>query len=268
MDRHRVRARPHLTGSDAGNAQAPARENGIGRWKWIILALLVGAAVLALWGWPKTQAFEFGPDITGYYRGLGLDERDVFFIGKSYFAVKLPSGDHGYCIVSFDRPGYNHFKGYYHDGKLREEGTCFVELMGGYDRPAPYTYNVQDGRYSKPEGDLGSEIKNGTGVQTYWTPNGTKVWELEFRDFKRAHLSWWHPNGQLFTTLKYVDGKQDGRSVSYYPSGQKRSETEYSADERVGKWIRYLEDGNVESVEDYTASPEQAPRAGEFEAPE
>jgi len=203
---------------------------------------------------PKAQPFDFAPGMTGYYRGLGL-ESDVPFLGKSYYLVELRRDDQ-HWEVRYREPGYNHFRGYYNDGALREEGTCLVEILGLHDRPAPDVHNVKDGKYYKPDRSLGSEVNNGTGVQTYWTPQGVKTWQLRLDNYKRKKLSQWYPNGQLHMTHHYVDGQTHGPFVTYYPSGAKKTEGAYLLGQRAGKWVRYRPDGSVESTEEHpSASP-------------
>lgn len=242
------------------------RRDAIGKIAWLILVLLIPVGMFCWWFWPKTQPFEFGGGRTGYYRGLGLVESDAFFVGKSYYLVNCPTDNGAYCEVRFRGTGYNDFRGYYQDGRLREEGECFVELLGFHDRPYPDFNNVRSGRYYKPDGTIGSRIEDGTGIQTYWTADGTKTWELELRRHKRVRLSWWYPNGQIMTRYTYVDGKRHGPFVSYYSSGKKKTEGAHSVGQCSGKWIRYNEDGSIKEIEDCTVkeNAEPATRAVEL----
>ena len=214
-----------------------------------LIIVLILVAFLA-WIWPKSQAFGFSPNMVGYYRGFGILEENIFLIGKSYYLV-TEERNHAYYEVEYRHPGYNHFRGFYDNGVLREEGECFVELSGFYNRPCPEISDVRIGKYFKPDGTLGSEVRDGSGVQTYWTDDGVKIWELETRDFKRVRHSIWYPNGQVADTQKYCDGNVDGEFIGYYPSGAKKIEGAYSLGDRVGSWTRYNEDGSIKAVENY-----------------
>ncbi len=235
--------------------------------KWLIVILAVLVGISFWWAWPKSETLEFTPYMVGHYRGFGLVPDDTFLLGMSFYRVTFTPPNEGRWEVEYVRPGYNHCKGFYDDGTLHEESKCLVELLGPYNHPCPDIHNVQFGRYYKPDGTLGSEVKNGTGVQTYWTLDGTKIWELELHDFKRVRHSRWHSNGQLLQTQAYVDGKVHGPFVTYYSSGAKKTEGADFQGDRSGKWIRYNEDGTVKKVEDYTAlsdelSTQSQPSAG------
>lgn len=210
----------------------------------LIVILTIFFVLFVLWLVPKSQPLEFSPDFIGYYRGFGLEGAPSIF-GKQYYLVKIKDND-GVCWVSYRNEGYNHFEGFYTSGAIREEGECLVEVMGGYNRPCPERETVKWGKYYKPDGTLGSEVKEGTGLQTYWTLKGVKFWELELKDSKRVLLSMWFPNGQLHETLEYVDGP----FISYYPSGKKQTVGAYSKGKPSGKWIRYYEDGSIKEIEE------------------
>ena len=222
----------------------------------LLVPLVIFLAVFTLWFWPKSHALDIHPSYVGYYRGLGLEGAGDIFFGKNYYRVEITDDYGGISGVAYRHPGYNDFKGFYKTGVIREEGKCFVEVMGFHEQPYPDLHDVAWGKYYKPDGALGSEVRDGSGVQTYWTPAGIKIWELELKDLRRARLSWWYPNGQLLVKHKYVNGLQDGPFVSYYPSGTKKTEGAYTAGERSGKWIRYNEDGSIKETEDYTGASE------------
>ncbi|MHC4260015.1 MAG: toxin-antitoxin system YwqK family antitoxin, partial [Planctomycetota bacterium] len=133
-----------------------------------------------------------------------------------------------------------------------------VEMYGYPLQPIPDEHKVLWSKCYKPDGTLCSEVENGTGTQMYWTPQGTKIWELELVNFERVRHTMWYRNGQLYVTETLVNGLVDGPFVSYYRSGVKLREGAYSKGDRVGKWIRYNEDGSVSKIEDYTAPTSQS----------
>ncbi|MCK4872700.1 MAG: hypothetical protein KAS72_08250 [Phycisphaerales bacterium] len=222
----------------------------------LLLPLLVFAAiVLALLVWrgtPNSMPHPMNEQyVTLHYVGLGLTDGDGP-LGKRYIAVTMRSpDDDGLWRCEFDGPGYNAFKSYYPDGTLSEEGACLVEVMGLEDAPYPDRHDLQWSRSYRPDGTQASEVVDGTGVQTIWTPGGIKTWELELRNYQRAKLSWWYPNGQLLTVQTFDNGKRHGSFVSYHDNGQKKLEGAYDHDARIGTWTRYGRDGSVESVEEY-----------------
>jgi antitoxin component YwqK of YwqJK toxin-antitoxin module len=176
-------------------------------------------------------------------------------LGKRYYLVTFSHKDIN-LEVKYERPGHNCFKRFYPDGRLAEEGECLVELYNAGE-PIPDESDVLWSKSYKPDGTLGSEVKNGTGTQIYWNANGIKIWELELADFKRVRHSKWYANGQLQGACDYVDGSMDGPYVSYYPSGAKQTEGMCSKGHAVGKWIWYNEDGGISKIEDYTVEAKQ-----------
>jgi hypothetical protein len=218
----------------------------------LIIIILVFLSVFGWWAWPKKHTLSVSRYHVGHYTGFGIAGAESPVFGKRYYLVTV-TYDGFKLEVKYDRPGYNPFKRSYPDGTLAEEGECMVEC---YDpaEPVPDESDLLWSRCYKPDGTLGSEVKNGTGTQIYWSPEGVKIWELELVDFKKVRSSIWHPNGQLAVMQKYRDGQMDGPFVTYYASGTKRTEGSYSKGDRVGKWIRYNEDGTVSEIEDYASA--------------
>ena len=220
----------------------------------IILAIVLVAAFI-FWGWPKKHTLTVSEYVVGHYRGFGIPGFENPVLGKKYYLVTINHPGEGYWNVKYKRSGYNDFKRFYPNGTLAEEGQCLVKLYNYPPEPVPNESDVLWSKCYKPDGSLCSEVKNGTGTQIYWSPDGVKTWELELADFKRVHLSMWHKNGQLWNSQNYIDGLVDGPFVVYYPSGIKRTEGAYSKGDRVGKWTRYNEDGSIGTIEDYNLPP-------------
>jgi hypothetical protein len=175
----------------------------------LLVPAFVGACLAGLWWWPKSQPLSVNEQYyRGYYRGLGLSDQRGF-LGKNFYRVVVQDIDEGYWEVWFREAGYSPYRGYYPNGTMREEGECLVEFVGfGGNEPVPDRHAVRWGKYYLPDGRLGSEVKNGSGIQTYWYSDGTECWELELRDFKRRRLMWRKPDGTLFTQEEY---DRDGR---------------------------------------------------------
>ena len=225
----------------------------------LLIPTLFALVVSLLWAWPKSRGLSVSPTFIGHYRGLGLWEGPGLF-GRSYYRITFSSTDpeDGLCEVYFSGYGFNRFRGEYPNGVLREEGECLVEPNGDSEDPMPDIHQVKWGNYYRPDGSLGSEIRDGTGVQIYWSREGVKLWELELRNFQRVRVSWWYPNGKLLMKQTYLDGLVHGPYVSYYPDGTKKSEGEYSRGEESGTWTRFDEDGKVDSTAQYAEAAEDA----------
>jgi hypothetical protein len=233
--------------------------------------------LVILYAWPKATTLGDDPSLQvpgflataypAYYRGFGLS-REPGILGRNYFRVRwwTTASEDGWTDVEFSGEGWNTFRGTYPDGTLREEGVCWVDLNGIYDEPWPDLHNVKTGRYYDPTGKLHSEIHNGTGRQTYWTRNGTRVWEMDLKDYKRVRVTMWHDNGQFSIEENYLDSKEHGRFASYNRAGQKTREGEYSHGKRVGKWTEYKPDGSIAEVTDYGNGKKIATRADDARA--
>ena len=220
----------------------------------IIIVLFVG--VFAWWAWPKSHTLSVSPCCTGHYRGFGVGGAEGPILGKRYYQITVNVPGESYSKVEYKRAGYNDFKRFYPNGTLAEEGQCMVEPYTSPE-PIPNHHDLLWSKCYKPDGALCSEVRNGTGTQMFWSPDGVKTGEVVLADFKRVRLSIWYPNGQLRVTLNYVDGLMEGRSVSYYHSGAKKTEGTYSKSDPVGKWIWYNEDGSISKIKDYTGPTKQ-----------
>ncbi len=218
---------------------------------YLILTIIIGTPI-SWYTWPKSIPHQMSPsDMRLYYRGFGFNDGTGIF-GKRWYAVTFdPEDDGSHWQFEFIEPGYNPFKAYYADGTLQQEGECLIEVMGFENGPYPDWHNLRWAKCYRPDGSLGSEVIDGTGIQTQWMPGGTKTWELELLNYQRTAHTMWYPNGQLHAHQAYVNGRVHGPFISYYPSGAKQTEGAYDAGRRVGTWIRYNEDGSVESSESH-----------------
>lgn len=195
--------------------------------------LVVMASGGVAWCWPKTIEYEeSGHRITGHYVGFSPDS-EWWPLRARYFWIRAEWRD-TWGDVEFSRDGYNPFESHYPDGSLRVNARCLVQMKGNPPRPVPDFYNIQGGDFFTQDGKLASRVTNGTGMQTLFEPTGMKSFELEVRDFKRVHLKMWHRNGQLMRDESYVDGLQQGRSVSYGFDGKVQAIEHWDK----GKFIR------------------------------
>ena len=248
--------------SETKRADRHARPRGCLRFglrTLLLIPLMIGGLLAGIYAWPKSAVLPVNHHYIGHYRGLGLTGEPGFF-GRNYFHFTIdyrPSNPKAnFWEVEFNQEGYNAFRQYYANGQLAEEGECLVEVYNLND-PLPLFDDVRWSKCYKPDGSLGSEVKDGTGVQTGWYPNGHKSWELELRDYKRDHLRMWYENGQLSVSNDYVErddnGSFGGPYQSYFQDGTPKTKGEYFDDRFIV--TRYDETGAVVSIEDYSTSP-------------
>ncbi|MFU8828927.1 MAG: toxin-antitoxin system YwqK family antitoxin [Phycisphaerales bacterium] len=193
--------------------------------------------------------------MTAHYRGLGQDTKSTGLMGYMWTGMTMKFDDGGYYRAEFKAPGFNPFVGYYPDGSKREVGTCWVEMVNSNPvMPSAVFSYVDTSRCYKPDGSLGSEVRNGTGVQKVWLPDGTKVWELHLQNHIRTLHRRWHDNGQLSDEKAYEDGAVHGPFTSYYPDGKVQTTGEYDLGKNSGVWTHFWPDGTVMSTKDYRVS--------------
>lgn len=214
---------------------------------------LAGAAALAVF-WEKDMPHPANEErISVHFRGLGLND-STGFLGRKWTGISLRYLDGSHYRVDYEAPGYNAFAGYYPDGSRREVGTCMVWVLE-VDTTMPYPdfSDVEESRCYKPDGTLGSEVRDGTGVQTIWNPDGTKVSEQHLEKHVRTLQRNWHDNGQLSVELRYEEGSVHGPFTSFHPNGQVHMTGEHRLGFRVGVWTTYAPDGTVTEIKDYGA---------------
>jgi hypothetical protein len=164
----------------------------------LVLMLLAGTcAAASIVFWPKTTPLSLNPNIfTGYYWGND-------FLGRYFYRVVASEGPYGYWEVDAKAPGYNSYRGYYADGKLREEGEIKVTYRGLPPEPQPDNSDVKWANYYRPDGSLGGQVRDGTGEQILWYPDGKLRWKLVVKNFQRVSHEHWAPDGTLISRQSY-----------------------------------------------------------------
>jgi hypothetical protein len=159
------------------------------------LVFALTAAVWLAWWWPKSCPLQMNVDyFTGCYRGFGMGDQPGFF-GKNYFGIRF-EGEGAIVDSHFLSHDTARFVDRFADGRVRSEGECRIEWINPYEPDADFWNAVLNAKYYDPKGNLASEIVDGTGVQTYWTSDGVKVWEHTLKDGKSTHLRTWNINGE------------------------------------------------------------------------
>lgn len=213
----------------------------------IVLATVSAVGAVVSYWVPKSQVLPINDSYVGYYRGLGMTDESGYF-GKNWFRIVVDDGDGGYWEVHVNGVGYSPYRGFYSTGELREVGLCMVEKIG--TSIVPDRHDILDGLYYNPEGQLISEIHDGTGKQILLSAEGKPSWELDLINGKYSNAKLWYDNGQLAYEKHYQNGKEHGISVSYYSNGQLRQRSEYKNGTRIGITTRYTETGEIESQTD------------------
>jgi len=188
--------------------------------RWILAVAVLGLClmlILALLWHPRTS--KLGEWCYGHYRGLGLTD-DPGLLGKSYFRIEdvLTLPEDGSCSIDCaDRKQSCPFVAHYPDGKIRARGRCDL-LLDELEQPMGMG-RITEGVFFDPTGTCTSRVQNGTGTETFWTFDGTKVWEARLQNSKRLKLTIWHRNGQLHTVYHYKNGRKHGSSDFYTEDG-------------------------------------------------
>ncbi len=189
---------------------------------WWVCGLCVATLSIIAVGvesWPKATPLSLNPNVfVGYYWGGGL-------LGKHFYRVVANEGLYGHWEVAFrGNPGYYAYRGYYPDGTIREEGEIYVGLSGLPLEPIPNTSDVKWGNYYTPDGKLGSQVRDGTGEQKFWYPNGKLRWRLVLRDHRMVLDETWLDDGKLFSKERYGDSGQVTRVEKGISGKEKKTE--------------------------------------------
>ncbi len=153
-----------------------------------VVLFMIALGIFWLAWHEKSVTMSINRSYTGYYRGLSNSE-------KRFHRVEVDEGSGVKWIVDIQGEGWNSYRGYYSNGTLREEGEIHVFANGIEKELTPDRHVVRWGRYYKPDGSLGSEIKDGTGDQILWFLNGQICWHMKQVDGKRVSDQMWQPDG-------------------------------------------------------------------------
>ena len=64
-------------------------------------------------------------------------------------------------------------------------------------------------------------------------------------------ISWWHSNGQLFKTVNYIDGLEEGYLEIFHDNGQIMERGRAVANQRIVTWDYFDKEGKLEKNELY-----------------
>jgi hypothetical protein len=176
-------------------------------------------ASIVFYGWcpkrSKISDFSYG-----YYYGFGLTN-ECSWVGKRYFMIEeaLSIPDDGWNRIDCSNYGDTcKFDAKYPDGAPRASGYCAL-LIDHHEQPCGMG-DVRSGIFYDPGGKNSTQLLNGSGIETYWTAHGTKIFEAYWNDGKRVKLTVWHRNGQLQVVERLKNGNRDGEFQYYSQNGK------------------------------------------------
>jgi hypothetical protein len=81
-------------------------------------------------------------------------------------------------------------------------------------------------------------------VEHFWE-DGSRKLEMFYREgLPHGPKTVWYPDGQVYHTGQYIDGREHGVWLTYFPSGAKQSELNLNLGAFDGAEIRWHENGN------------------------
>ncbi len=191
--------------------------------------LLCTSLLAAAWWYPKMNRNGLANPLGSirHYRGFWLtDSRGLLGVNVFRIDVILTLPEDGSCMIEYRHGSEAHpFIAYYPDGQLRARGYCKVT----YDHlglPKDMG-DIVDGTFVSPDGNIASELRGGTGIETFFTADGVKIWEAKQREGRRSRVTVWHRNGQIRVAETYTDGKRHGTFRYYSENGALRGTIMY-----------------------------------------
>lgn len=109
-----------------------------------------------------------------------------------------------------------------------------------------------NGKYYKPNGQVGSEIKNGDGYACEYHSDGTLKRKTEYKDGLQDGESLnYHEDGHLYVKWIWSKGRIHGEETFFFKDGKVSGKGMMKDNRPFGKWLYYYENGNIKRVENY-----------------
>lgn len=210
----------------------PLRGHRLTLWLLIVAAILLPiCGLVCAYFWPRWEFIQqrFGCESVGYYHGLGRHGGPGFF-GKNWYLVREEWQSLGTWQFQIDGDGWAAFRARYANGDLMAEGTCWVESING--RPSISHDRVLCARYYDPDGNLASQVQDGSGRLIIYYSDGTKRTDVAILN-ERINGSY---------AIDWDDGTPMGRGNS--DNGK-----------AVGTWLWFHQDGSLSSIDDHSVDP-------------
>jgi len=235
-----------------------------------IFLVVIIASILTFWyAYPKTMIHpNYNLMMPGYvsttsdrfllyYRGFDLQDFPPGIFSRQFYKFRMIAEYDIVFLYDVSRrdPGYIGYKAYYPDGTLNQIGQCYMDFTGGGQNiPMPDDTNILSVTCYRPDGSVAGEVINGTGIHTYWYPDGKISNENTYHDGIRIQYKFWYQNGQLASIQNY----QDGSYTRYDKQGNKVADGKYKNGFKIGTWTYYNPDGSVQKFENLN-DPNQNP---------
>ncbi len=85
--------------------------------------------------------------------------------------------------------------------------------------------------------------------------DGTQITPKDYNTTPRSRAdgvsSWWHSNGQLFKSVNYLNGLEEGYLEIFHDNGQIMERGRAVANQRIGTWDYFDKEGKLEKNELY-----------------
>ena len=128
----------------------------------------------------------------------------------------------------------------------RDNGQVSAEMK--YERGVLLSANSY-----RPDGTVGSHIRNGSGKWMTWYKNGKKERECEYVNGKLSgKLIMWYENGRKSSECEFLDNIPHGKHIYYWHETSLKSyEGKYSHGQEHGRWIFYDKKGRITDIVEY-----------------
>lgn len=169
-------------------------------------------------------------------------------------------------VIEYDKQGLRRTEVLFQDGfkqgpeqRWNEDGMLVLE--GAWQASLPTglwkRWNTA-GELEREEHYWNTDGRPGGYLETVYEGERVTVQTLMHRerDVWKGWVSMWHPNGVQSMLVEYLDGRREGRDLSWNARGEKLAEGQRLNDERTGIWTFYDEDGGVARSVRYEAGQE------------
>ncbi|MDT8067383.1 MAG: SUMF1/EgtB/PvdO family nonheme iron enzyme [Terriglobia bacterium] len=112
----------------------------------------------------------------------------------------------------------------YPDGRLQAKWTGIVDASGRYLLHGPETWYYENG---KKQYEVNYRNGKKVGDETYWAPDGNKVWEWQRQEDGAAIWRQYWPNGKMKQESHWNGQQASGPATAWDPSGRIISQSEF-----------------------------------------
>ena len=127
-------------------------------------------------------------------------------------------------------------------GRIKADKTIITKILDEKILIERYYSNGQL-KYKAYLNEMPNELRSKTDgtqitLKDYSTRAGSKADSI---------ASWWHSNGQLFKSVNYLDGRENGYSEIFHQNGQCVERGKFVKGRKIGPWEYFNKDGKLKS---------------------